>query len=326
MKYFITGGAGFIGSHLSEELLKQGNDIIMVDNFNDYYDPKLKEANCNIVKKTAEINNRSYKIYRGDIRDKELIDKIFDENEIDGIVALAANAGVRPSIENPLSYVDVNLMGLTNLLESSRQNNIKSFVFISSSSVYGNNKKIPFSENDVVDYPISPYAATKKAGELMCYTYHKLFNMNIACLRYFTVYGPRQRPDLAINKFTRLMLEDKPIPMFGDGATSRDYTYIDDIVDGTIKALNYVMQKDKHIYDIFNLGGSHPISLSDLISLIGKVLNKKPIINRLPMQPGDVDITYSDFSHANKILDYSPQVRIEEGIEKFVKWYIGGIK
>lgn len=321
MRYFITGGAGFIGSHLSEELLKQGHDIITIDSFNDYYDPQLKEKNYNLVMKTAMNNHCFYKLYKGDIRDKEIINKIFEENHIDGIVSLAANAGVRPSIEDPLYYVDVNLTGLTNLLEASRQYNVKSFVFISSSSVYGNNKKVPFSEKDAVDHPISPYAATKKAGELLCYTYHALFDMNIVCLRYFTVYGPRQRPDLAINKFTRLMLEDKSIPMFGDGTTARDYTYVSDIVKGTIKSLNYVMNKEKHIYDIFNLGGSHPISLKELIDVIAKTVKKEPKIDQLPMQPGDVNITYSDYSHAKDVLNYEPQVRIEEGIQKFVEWY-----
>lgn len=321
MKYFITGGAGFIGSHLSEELIRQGHDVITLDNFNDYYDPELKNKNINLVKQSAKKNNCSYLIYKGDVRDKDLIDRIFIENEIDGVVALAANAGVRPSIENPLYYVDVNLVGLTNLLEVMKDNNCKSLVFVSSSSVYGNNKKVPFSEKDAVDNPISPYAATKKAGELLCHTYHALFNMNITCLRYFTVYGPRQRPDLAINKFTRLMLENQPIPMFGDGTTARDYTFVSDIVDGTIKALNYVMQKNKHIYDVFNLGGSHPISLKTLIAIIAKEVGKEPIINKLPMQAGDVNITYSDYSHANEILDYNPKVRIEEGIHSFVEWY-----
>lgn len=322
MLYLITGGAGFIGSHLSEELMNRGHDVISVDNFNDYYDPSLKETNLKLVEKTAEKNGSYYKMYRGDIRNKEFINSIFENHIFDGVVSLAANAGVRPSIDNPSYYVDVNLMGLTNLLEACRFHNVRSFVFISSSSVYGNNKKVPFSEKDPVDNPISPYAATKKAGELLCYTYHSLFDMNIACLRYFTVYGPRQRPDLAINKFTRLMLEDESIPMYGDGSTARDYTYVSDIVEGTILALNYVMKKDKHIYDIFNLGGSHPISLIDLINVIGNALNKKPKIKQLPMQPGDVNITYSDFSHAKEILNYEPKVRIDEGIKKFVDWYL----
>jgi len=322
MRYLITGGAGFIGSHLSEELLRQGHEVISIDNFNDYYDPILKEENYNTVRLTSYQVGRFYKLYNGDIRDKEMINRVFDENKIDGVVALAANAGVRPSIDDPSYYVDVNLMGLTNLLEACRYHKVKNFVFISSSSVYGNNKKIPFSEKDVVDNPISPYAATKKAGELLCYTYHSLFQMNIACLRYFTVYGPRQRPDLAINKFTALMLEDKPIPMYGDGTTARDYTYVSDIVNGTIKSLEYIAQNDRHIYDIFNLGGSHPISLKNLINVIGNTIGKEPIINQLPMQPGDVNITYSDYSHAKEVLGYEPKVTIEDGIEKFYKWFI----
>lgn len=321
MKYLITGGAGFIGSHLSQELMKQGHDIISIDNFNDYYDPAIKEKNLSLVEQTAKKYGCFYMMIRGDIRDKDLIDHIFEEYDIDGVVSLAANAGVRPSIENPLYYVDVNLIGLTNLLEASRKHNMKNFVFISSSSVYGNNKKVPFSEKDSVDNPISPYAATKKAGELLCYTYHALYDMNIACLRYFTVYGPRQRPDLAINKFTRLMLAGEPIPMYGDGTTARDYTYITDIVEGTMLALNHVLQKDKKIYDIFNLGGSHPISLKELIQVIGDACGVEPIIKQLPMQPGDVNITYSDYSHAKEVLNYEPKVKINEGILSFVEWY-----
>jgi len=321
MKYLITGGIGFIGSHLCEKLLKQGNDIITIDNFNNYYSPVLKEKNYKILKKTAIENSRFYLLYRGDIRDKKLVNRIFEEHQIDAVVALAANAGVRPSIEDPLYYVDVNLIGLTNILEAMRDNECKSLVFASSSSVYGNNKKVPFSENDPVDNPISPYAATKKAGELLCYTYHSLFKMNVACLRYFTVYGPRQRPDLAINKFTRLMLNNECIPMYGDGTTSRDYTYISDIVDGTVKSLNYVLTQDECIYDIFNLGGSNPISLKELINVIGESLGIEPKIEQLPMQPGDVTITYSDFSHAKEILNYNPKIKINTGIQKFVKWY-----
>ena len=319
-KIFITGGAGFIGSTASERLLKEGHDIVTIDNFNDYYDPKLKAENVRIVKEVAEKYGRSYELIRGDVRDREVMAKIFATHQFDVVIAWAANAGVRPSIDDPYFYMDVNIMGLTNLLECMRQRDVKKLVFISSSSVYGNNKKVPFSEKDAVDHPISPYAASKKSGELLCFTYHSLFNIDIHCLRYFTVYGPRQRPDLAINKFTRLMLEGKPIPMFGDGTTSRDYTYVDDIVDGTLRSMYYLLKND-NVYDIFNLGGSHPISLKALIEVISKELNIVPEIEELPMQPGDVNITYSDFSHAQEVLDYNPKVRIEEGIHHFVEWY-----
>lgn len=316
----ITGGAGFIGSHLSEKLIELDHDVIIIDNFNNYYDPILKKKNVQEVSLMAEKKDRKYTVYRGDIRDFEFMKRVFEENQIDGIVHLAANAGVRPSIDNPQYYVEVNINGLTNLLECMRLNDLHKLVFISSSSVYGNNKKVPFSEKDGVDNPISPYAATKKAGELLCYTYHHLFNINVACLRYFTVYGPRQRPDLAINKFTRLMMEDKPIPMYGDGSTARDYTYVSDIVDGTIRALNYV-SGNNDIYDIFNLGGSNPISLKDLIQAIGDAVGKEPKIEQLPMQPGDVNITYSDYSHAKQTLGYEPVYKIQSGIKKFVEWY-----
>lgn len=317
---FVTGGAGFIGSACSKRLLKEGYDVLCLDNFNDYYDPQLKENNVLEVEQIAHQYQRSYELIRGDVRDKELLFSLFRDKKIDMVIAWAACAGVRPSIEDPLYYVDVNVHGLTNLLEAMRNNDCKKLVFISSSSVYGNNKKVPFSEKDVVDFPISPYAATKKAGELLCHTYHSLFNMDIHCLRYFTVYGPHQRPDLAINKFTRLLLEGKSIPMFGDGNTARDYTYVDDIVEGTYLSMKY-LQTHQGVYDIFNLGGSHPITLKNLIHIIAAAVGKEAIIEQLPMQAGDVNITYSDYSHAKEVLGYEPQVRIEEGIQRFVDWY-----
>lgn len=313
--YLVTGGAGFIGSSLTEKLLNEGNRVIAIDNFCDYYSPLLKEKNIKDF-----LDNPNYKLYRTDIRNSKDIKEIFDENEIDVIVHLAAMAGVRPSIENPLLYQEVNGMGTQNILEEAKLHNIKSLVMASSSSVYGNCKEIPFRENMIVDFAISPYAATKKSNEVMAHVYHKLNNMNIIMLRFFTVYGPKQRPDLAINKFTRLMLEGKSIPMYGDGTTSRDYTYIDDIVDGIIKSCDYVENND-NVYEIINLGSNNPISLKEMINTIGEVLNVEPNIEVLPMQPGDVDRTYADITKANKLLGYNPSITFKEGIEKFVEWY-----
>ena len=276
--YLITGGAGFIGSSLSEELMKQGNKVIIIDNFCDFYDPKIKENNIKELRK-----NQNFKLYIGDIRDRKTINKIFIENDIDIVIHLAAMAGVRPSIENPILYQEVNGIGTQNILEEMKEHNIKNAVMASSSSVYGNCKEIPFNEEMIVDFAISPYAATKKANEVMAHVYHRLYDMNIIMLRFFTVYGPRQRPDLAINKFTRLMLKNQEIPMFGDGTTSRDYTYIDDIVDGIIKSCEYI-RRNKNIYEIINLGNSSPISLKSMIDVIGKTLEIKPKIKELPMQ------------------------------------------
>ncbi|MFI3283846.1 MAG: SDR family NAD(P)-dependent oxidoreductase [Erysipelotrichaceae bacterium] len=319
-KIFITGGAGFIGSTCSKRLLNEGHEIVAIDNFNAYYDPSLKEKNAEEVKTVAAMNKSNYQLIKGDIRDADLIEQLFSNHQFDVVIHWAANAGVRPSIEDPKYYVDVNINGLMNVLEAMRTHDVKKLVFISSSSVYGNNKKVPFSEMDIVDHPISPYAATKKAGELLCHTYKSLFNIDTHCLRYFTVYGPKQRPDLAINKFTRFMLNDEAIPMFGDGSTSRDYTYVDDIVEGTILSMQYLLAHDD-VFDVFNLGGSNPISLKEMIQVIGNALNIEPKIEQLPMQPGDVDITYSDFSHAKEILGYNPKTSFEQGINNFVSWY-----
>lgn len=313
--YFITGGAGFIGSTLSEKLLKQGNKVIVIDNFCDFYNPKIKENN---VKKLLE--NEKFKLYKADIRDRQAVKKIFDENKIDVVMHLAAMAGVRPSIENPVLYQEVNCLGTQNILEEMKLHNIKNGVFASSSSVYGNCKEVPFKENMIVDFAISPYAATKKANEVMAHVYHKLYNMNIIMLRFFTVYGPKQRPDLAINKFTRLMLENQEIPMFGDGTTSRDYTYVDDIVNGIIKSCEYTMN-NKEVYEILNIGNSSPTSLKEMINTIAKTLNIEPKIKQLPMQPGDVERTYADIYKAKKLLGYEPKTSFEEGIKKFVDWY-----
>lgn len=313
--YFITGGAGFIGSSLSKKLLEEGNKVVTIDNFCDFYDIKIKENNIKELKE-----NENYKIYKADIRDRQAINKIFEENRVDVVMHLAAMAGVRPSIENPVLYQEVNCMGTQNILEEMKAHNIKNLVMASSSSVYGNCKEVPFREDMVVDYAISPYAATKKANEVMTHVYHKLFDMNVIMLRFFTVYGPKQRPDLAINKFTRLMIEDKEIPMFGDGTTSRDYTYIDDIVDGIKKSCEYCIN-NQNVYEILNLGNSSPVSLKEMIQTIGDALGKEPKIKQLPMQPGDVDRTYADISKAKKLIGYEPKISFEQGIRNFVEWY-----
>lgn len=313
--YLITGGAGFIGSSLADDLLEKNNRVVVIDNFCDFYDPKIKENNI----KNA-LNKENYKLYRGDIRDKDLLNKIFNENNIDIVVHLAAMAGVRPSIENPVLYQEVNCLGTQNILECMKEKRIMNLVMASSSSVYGNSKTVPFKESDIVDFAISPYAATKKANEVMTHVYHKLYNMNVIMLRFFTVYGPRQRPDLAINKFTRLMLEGKKIPMFGDGSTSRDYTYIGDIVDGIERSVNYCLN-NSNVYEILNLGNSSPVSLKEMINIIGKCLNVVPDIEELPMQPGDVERTFACIDKAKDMIGYNPQTPFEEGIKKFVKWY-----
>lgn len=313
--YFITGGAGFIGSSLIEQLLKNNNKVVTIDNFCDFYDPSIKEKNV----ETA-LSNKNYKLYRGDIRDFDLLNQIFQENKIDEIIHLAAMAGVRPSIENPILYQEVNVIGTQNILEIAKKYQVKKMVMASSSSVYGNCTQVPFKEDLIVDFAISPYAASKKSNEVMAHVYHKLYDINIVMLRFFTVFGPRQRPDLAINKFTRLMLEGKEIPMFGDGSTSRDYTYIDDIVDGIMKASFYV-EKNDNVYEIINIGNSNPVSLKEMIEILGKALNVVPKIKQYPMQPGDVDRTFADISKAKKILGYEPKVSFEEGIYRFVEWY-----
>lgn len=313
--YLITGGAGFIGSHLADNLLKKGDKVIVIDNFCDFYNPKLKEKNVE-----GNINNPNYLLYRIDIRDYLAVNSVFETNKIDCVIHLAAMAGVRPSIENPTLYQEVNCLGTQNILECMKKHGVNKLVMASSSSVYGNCKEVPFKETFVVDYAISPYAATKKANEVITHVYHTLDNMNVIMLRFFTVFGPRQRPDLAINKFTRLMLIDEEIPMFGDGSTSRDYTYIDDIINGIKQSIKYV-ENHEHVYEIINLGNSSPISLKEMINTIGEVLNKKPKILELPMQPGDVEKTYADITKAKKMLEYNPQTSFKKGIENFVEWY-----
>lgn len=320
MRILVTGGAGFIGSHLCERLLARGHAVVAIDNFNDFYEPAVKRRNIEAVARTACAARADFILCEGDIRDGEFVHAVFAQEAPEAVIHLAAAAGVRPSIERPLFYEEVNIRGTMNVLEAARGAGVRPFLFASSSSVYGDNPKVPFAESDPVDNPISPYAATKKAGELICHTYHHLFGMNIACLRFFTVYGPRQRPDLAIHKFTRLILAGEPIPLYGDGTTSRDYTYIGDILDGVEKALAWACG-DGRRYDIFNLGESKPVELSRLVAVIEAATGKKAVIDRLPMQPGDVERTFADLAKSTAVLGYRPVTTIEEGIGAFVRWY-----
>jgi UDP-glucuronate 4-epimerase len=313
MRILVTGGAGFIGSHLCERLLREGNQVVCLDNFCDFYNPELKRKNIQDA-----IRDSNFHLVSGDLLDRAWLERLVLKSETDLVVHLAAMAGVRPSIENPGLYAEVNITGTMNLLEASRQAGIKRVVFASSSSVYGDNPKTPFAESDPVDHPISPYAATKKAGELICHTYHHLFGMSILCLRFFTVYGPRQRPDLAIHKFARRILAGQPIPVFGDGSTRRDYTYIDDILDGVTKAIDHVQRKN--VYDIFNLGESRTIRLDEMICVIEDALGVKAIREVHPAQPGDVEITYADISKSRQILGYNPQMAFTDGVGRFVEW------
>lgn len=319
MKVLVTGAAGFIGSNLCESLLQKKIHTEGLDSFNDFYNPLIKHKNAESILQTAKTFNMPFTMHQCDIRDKHGLEKIFSAGGYDAVIHLAAYAGVRPSIENPALYFDVNVNGTLNVLECMKIHRIKRHVFASSSSVYGNNINVPFSEKDNVDKAISPYAATKKAGEVMCYTYHHLYRITTACLRFFTVYGKRQRPDLAIHKFTKLINEDKPIPFFGDGSMKRDHTYIDDIIDGIIKALKWTESGNK--YDIFNLGESKAVTLNELVQTISNALNKKAIINKLPVPAGDVNQTYADITYSKEILGYNPKTDIKTGIEEFIKWY-----
>jgi UDP-glucuronate 4-epimerase len=309
----ITGGAGFIGSNLTEHLLAEGGwNVSVIDNLNDFYSPEIKRANMAEVRETG-----NFQFFEVDIRDSESLRPVFDENEFDVIVHLAARAGVRPSLKEPKLYAETNINGTLNLLELARDYEIKQFVFGSSSSVYGENEKLPFAEDDPIFHPISPYAATKAAGELVCHTYSHLFNIRTVCLRFFTVYGPRQRPDLAIHKFSKRIWEGNPISVFGDGSTRRDYTYVEDIISGVRAAMDY----DASMHEVFNLGESETTELSRLIELLEVALGKKAVIKRQPLQPGDVPVTYADISKARRLLGYDPQTKIEDGIPKFVEWF-----
>lgn len=306
----VTGAAGFIGSHVCERLLASGWHVVGLDNFDSFYEPSVKRRNI-----AACVEHDRFKLVEADIRDRQAVLDACGR-DVGVMVHLAARAGVRPSIEDPPLYQDVNVNGTCVMLEAARAREIKRFIFASSSSVYGNNEKVPFSERDNVDYPISPYAASKKAGELLCHAYHHLFGMDITCLRFFTVYGARQRPDLAIHKFTRLIDSGKPIQMFGDGSMMRDHTYIDDILSGVLAAVERCKG-----YNIYNFGESEPVALRDLIAAIEKAVGKKAIIQRLPPQPGDVERTYADISLAKAELGYQPKTSLAAGLAKFVEWY-----
>ena len=309
----VTGGAGFIGSHLCERLLSRGDSVVCLDNFDPYYSPEVKRRNIQ-----KALKNKRFHLIECDIRDEGKLAELFSSHDFSCVVHLAARAGVRPSIKDPHIYQDVNIGGTINLLEMCREHKIASFIFGSSSSVYGDSGKVPFSESDVLMRPISPYAASKQACELFCYTYHHLYDIHITCLRFFTVYGPRQRPDMAIHKFTRLIDGGKQIEIYGDGSSRRDYTYIDDIIDGVEAAV------DKNLaFEVINLGESETIELNRLVSLIEENIGKKAKVVRMPMQPGDVPITYADISRARKLLGYEPQVKVDEGIPLFVEWYKG---
>lgn len=308
----VTGAAGFIGSHVSEALLANGWRVTGLDSFDNFYPPQVKRGNLATCLKDAR-----FSLVEGDIRDASAVDRALS-GSVDVVVHLAARAGVRPSIEQPLLYQDVNVAGTYLLLEQARRQGISKFIFASSSSVYGNNEKVPFAESDRVDHPISPYAATKKAGELACHTYHHLFGMDVTCLRFFTVYGPRQRPDLAIHKFARLIERGRPITVFGDGDSKRDYTYIADIVSGVLSAMVRCGG-----YRIYNLGNSSPVSLGELIVAIERALGKQAKIERAPAQPGDVERTFADLTLARSELGFEPKTDLRTGLARFVEWMRG---
>jgi UDP-glucuronate 4-epimerase len=310
--YLITGGAGFIGSHLAERLINDNHKVTLIDNFNDYYAPAIKHQNIAAIR--DQVN-----LIKGDIRDAILVERTFAKGQFDQVIHIAARAGVRPSIQDPKLYFTTNIDGTFNLLDACRYHGVKRFTFASSSSVYGINKKVPFAENDAIERTISPYAATKLAGEQICSNYAHLFGMHCQCLRFFTVYGPRQRPDLAISKFTQKILEGEPIQQYGDGNTARDYTYIDDIIDGIIAASEY----DQRSFEIFNLGGAATTTLSELIQLIEDATGKKALIEQLPERLGDVPRTYADISKATRELHYAPKTSIQNGIYKYVEWVQG---
>jgi UDP-glucuronate 4-epimerase len=313
-RILVTGGAGFIGSHLTRRLAARGELVTVLDDFNDFYDPARKRANF----ASLERGENAPRLVEGDIRDAGLVDGLFREGGFDAVVHLAARAGVRPSLREPILYEEVNCIGTLRLLEAARHHGPKVFIFGSSSSVYGTNEKVPFAESDEVNQPISPYATTKRTGELLAYNYHHLYGLQVSCLRFFTVYGPSQRPEMAIHKFTDLLARGEAVTLYGDGSSRRDYTYVEDIVDGTIAALDLAPG-----FEVFNLGGSETTRLGDLVHWIAGELAVEPRIEYLPDQPGDVPITYADISKAHRLLGYSPKVPIRDGLRRFVEWYRG---
>jgi UDP-glucuronate 4-epimerase len=312
MNFLVTGGAGFIGSHVCERLLHDGHRVWAFDDLNAFYDPQFKRRNLREIQTLA----KPFEFFHGDLTDRAALDELFSSVKFDQVIHLAARAGVRPSLEQPALYQRVNVEGTVNVLEAARQNGVKKITVASSSSVYGVNVKVPFSESDLVFSAVSPYAASKLACEALGHTWHHVYKMDVAMLRLFTVYGPRQRPDLAIHKFTKLIDAGKPIPVFGDGSTARDHTHVSDILEGVIACT-----QREFGFEIFNLGESQTVKLSGLIALIETALGKKAVINRQPLQPGDVPITFADISKAREMLGYNPQVKVEKGIPLFVDWF-----
>lgn len=314
-KILVTGGAGFIGGHLCRNLIDQGDAIVCLDNFDPYYDPAIKREN---VKPLLE--NDEFRLVEGDIRDHVLVESLFRKENFDCVVHLAARAGVRASLKLPQLYEEVNVLGTLNLLDAARDHGKPKFVFGSSSSVYGVNPKTPFSEDDPIDLPISPYAASKRSAELYCHIYNHLYGLSIVGLRFFTVYGPRQRPEMAIHKFAELILKNEPIPVFGNGSSRRDYTYIDDIIAGICASIELDCG-----FEIINLGDNKTISLMELIHLIEGVMGLPAELEHRDNQPGDVPITYADITKAKKLLDYKPKIMIKEGIVKFARWFLDNV-
>jgi len=307
----VTGGAGFIGSHLVDRLLGRGDDVLCIDDFNNSYDPAIKRQNID-----NHLTSRNFTLIEADIRDFDAMERVFKGHKISKVVHLAARVGVRQSVDDPLPYERTNILGTLTLLELSRRYEIEHFVFASSSSVYGAQTRVPFTEDMCIDRTVSPYAATKYAGELMCRTYHHLHGFPVTCLRFFTAYGPRQRPEMAIHKFTRLIFEGKPIPLFGDGSTRRDYTYVDDIIQGVVAAVDRAIG-----FEIFNLGESSTVSLRDLIINLEMISGRKAILDLQPQQPGDIEVTYANVSKARRLLDYNPTTTIQRGLKAFIEWF-----